>query len=309
MKELKLDFTPRFSKRMEFYSKKGISGTFMATGGQVGMAAGEKRQLFFKGKGLIFDGYREYTPFDDAKMIDWNASLRANKKLVKKFSEEKNKNIVFFFDVSSSMSYSSHTKLKNEYAAELIASLSYSYLNTGDSIGLVMFTDHLVTRRKFSVGEVQWLNICKDLSNAEYYDGDFDFDKSIKELMSFVKTEAVIILVSDLIGIRKNQDWKKTFEILAVKFELITLMIRDPFDNYIPKGMGPVILEGPNKEGRGIVDLEAIRDEYNKDNSEFITEFKDFVEKMGGDFIMLTTDKDFKEPVRNFMTWREEVWR
>lgn len=309
MKELKLDFTPKFSSRMEFYSRKGISGTFAASGGSTGMFQGEKRQNQYKGKGLIFDGFREYTTSDDARMIDWNASLRANKKLVRKFSEEKNKNIVFFFDVSSSMSYSSHKKLKNEYAAELIASLAYSYLHTGDSVGLVMFTDHLVLRRDFSVGETFWFTLCRDMSNPAYYEGPFNFSRALTEIMSFLKGEAVIFLVSDLIGLEKEEEWRKPFEILMARFELITLMIRDPFDNFIPKGMGSVILQNPFGGEKWLVDMEAVRGDYNKRNSDFIKTTKDFVEKLGGDFLMLTTDKDFQQPVMNFLIWREQVWR
>jgi uncharacterized protein (DUF58 family) len=309
MKELKLDFSPKFSRRMSFFSKKAISGTFSSTGGQFGMAAGEKRQQFYRGKGLTFDGFREYTPNDDARMIDWKATLRANKKLVRKFSEEQNKNIVFFFDVSETMCYSSHTKLKVEYAAELISSMAFSYLQTGDSVGLVMFSDGLKWRRNLSVGEGQWVNICQDMLRLENYGGQFEFTKSAEELIGYLGTQAVIVIVSDLIGLENDSDWYSVFEIMAAQFEIIMLVIRDPLDNYIPKGLGNVYLNSPYENAKAIVDLNDIRGNYNEYNIRMMDSLKEFAEKLGADFQMLETDKDFVKPMLNFLRWREETWR
>ncbi len=309
MKELAVDFSPKFSKRMGFFSKKGVSGTFTAVGGAFGMFAGEKRQMYYKGKGMTFDGFREYTPYDDAKMIDWKASLRANKKLVRKYSEEKNKNIVFFVDVSSKMSYASHFKLKNEYAAELIASLAYSFTQTGDTVGLVMFSEKMKKWRDPSVGEGQWLRICEELKNPENYEGTFNFTNSAEQLLSYMNFEAVVIIVSDFIGIESEPEWTKVYEILAARCEVLAIMIRDPLDNYVPKGIGTVLISSPSGGPRVIVNLNRIRDRYNETNAKFIDNFKAFNARLGVDMIMLTTDQDFVKPIMNFFIWREEVWR
>jgi len=53
----------------------------------------------FKGRGLEFADYRDYTQNDDASLIDWKASARANKTLVKEFVEERNLNVFLLIDV------------------------------------------------------------------------------------------------------------------------------------------------------------------------------------------------------------------
>ena len=40
----------------------------------------------YKGRGMEFAGYRQYTYGDDASMIDWKASLRAKNILIKAVS-------------------------------------------------------------------------------------------------------------------------------------------------------------------------------------------------------------------------------
>jgi len=309
MEELKLDLRPRFSKDMGFFSKKGITGTFLAEGGLHGETAGSKRHMYYKGKGLEFDGYREYTFQDDAKTIDWKATLRANKKLVRVFNEERNKNIIFLFDVSSSMCYGSIDKLKVEYAAELISSLAYSFEANGDSIGLVMFADGLKHVRTPSVGNPQWILINRDLANPRNYEGGFSLVKTIKEFFSFVKGEAVVFLVTDFIGLENDNGWEKYFEIMSARFELVNIMIRDPLDNYLPQGVGEVVISNPYDNTTICINADKIRLLYNSYNGKYITKIKEFCEKLETDFLMLETNVDFEKPVVNFLIRREIIWR
>jgi len=64
-------------------------------------------KIIFRGKGLEFDSYREFYPDDDAKDIDWKASTKANKLLVKQYVEERDLNIMFVIDISDNMLFGS----------------------------------------------------------------------------------------------------------------------------------------------------------------------------------------------------------
>ena len=57
----------------------------------------------FRGKGLEFESYRNIEPDDDAMMIDWKASLRADKLLAKQYIEERNLDIFFLLWNSQTM--------------------------------------------------------------------------------------------------------------------------------------------------------------------------------------------------------------
>ena len=309
MKELNVDFSPKFKRKMGFYSRKGITGTFLAAGGFHGEAVGAQRHMYYQGKGLEFDGYREYTYQDDAKMIDWKATLRANKKLVKLFNEEKNKNIVFLVDASSSMCYGSKNKTKAEFTAELVASLAYSYQMTGDSIGLIMFSDGVKCLRKTSVGEPQWVAMCRELSNPKNYEGKFGFSRICKEIFSLIQGEAVVFLFTDFIGIDDDPGWEKYFEIMSTKYELIVVMVRDIYDNTLPSGIGEVAISNPFNNETISVDTDKIRVAYNERNARFILSMKQFCEMHASDFLMLTTDNDFVKPMMNFLIRREVIWR
>ena len=96
-----------------------------------------------RGKGLEFSNFREYVPTDDASLIDWKTSVRVNKPVIKEFIDERNIDVFFLVDVSSSMVFGSTEKLKNEYVSELVSTMAYAILNVGDSLGYAFFSDHL----------------------------------------------------------------------------------------------------------------------------------------------------------------------
>ena len=98
----------------------------------------------FRGRGLEFESYRLHGDDDDVSLIDWKASLRANEMLAKQYVEERRLNVYFLVDVSNSMLFGSSDKLKAEFTAEFVASLSHLVVGSGDNIGLVMFSDEVV---------------------------------------------------------------------------------------------------------------------------------------------------------------------
>ncbi|GIU69574.1 MAG: hypothetical protein KatS3mg002_0810 [Candidatus Woesearchaeota archaeon] len=77
-----------------------------------------------------------------------------------------------------------------------------------------------------NVGRKMHYMIVKDLSNVNNYGGNFDFGRSLNLLFSFLKMRAVIIIISDFIGLSEN--WYKYLRIASQKYEVIGIMVRDP---------------------------------------------------------------------------------
>src|SRR3989344_8757002 len=72
-------------------------------------------RVILRGRGVEFDGFRSYSSDDDASAIDWRASRRANKLLVRQYIEERNLSVVFAVDVGEHMVFGSTEKLKCEF--------------------------------------------------------------------------------------------------------------------------------------------------------------------------------------------------
>ena len=106
----------------------------------------------FRGKGLEFDGYRDFSPDDDAQDIDWKASSRSGRTIVKRYKEERDLKIMFLVDVGDNMVFGSTPKLKCEYATELTAAFSHILVNTNDKIGFILFGDEIKEYSNFKSG-------------------------------------------------------------------------------------------------------------------------------------------------------------
>ena len=113
MKRLEINAVPLI-KKMEFVLEKLAEARLVS-----------RYRRIFKGKGLEFLDFRAYTEQDDSKRIDWKPSVKANKLLIKEFKEERDLDVYFLVDCSSSMVFGSTKKLKNEYAAEIVAALTH----------------------------------------------------------------------------------------------------------------------------------------------------------------------------------------
>lgn len=256
----------------------------------------------FKGHGMEFSGYRTYQYGDDASLIDWKASLRSKSLLIKEYEQEKSVNVFFMFDVSNSMLFSSTRKLKAEFGAEVISSLAFAILRSGDSVGLSMFTDKLVTRLPLNMGRRMHYMIVKDLSNVNNYGGNFDLGKSMNFLFSFLKNRAVIIIVSDFIGL--DEKWYKYLRIASQKYEVIGIMIRDPRDRYLPPELGQYLLEDPYSGEKIYIDTKK----YARAYADYVAKEEANIEKhfkaTKSDLLKLDTSKDFYKEIMTFFKKR-----
>ena len=295
MEELKLNLKPLI-KRLEVHTKKGLTSTLTGS-----------YKSTFKGKGLDFVGYRSYDVGDDANMIDWKATLRSQDLLVKILVEERNVNIIFLVDVSSSMSFASIDKLKNEYAAELVASLSFAAIQAGDSVGLVMFNDKIVKFLPPNMGNKQYFMIIKSLSNPKLYEGKFDFSRVINDLMNSFKRGAIVVIISDFIGL--GQNWENYLRAVSEKFEVIGIMVRDPRDYEIPADVGQIVISDPYSDKEILIDTAKIKDEYESVVKEQIKYIKQTFIKSKSDFLELRTDKPFLNHIINFFLMRNKKRR
>jgi uncharacterized protein (DUF58 family) len=262
----------------------------------------------FRGKGLEFDSYRDYSEADDASRIDWKASVRANKLLIKQYVEERNINIFFLLDVSSSMIFSSTEKLKCEYAAELISTLSYVALEVGDAVGLNLFTDKLVKRVPPAMGGRQMYAISKTLVDPFLYGGNYDLGKALGLMVKSARRNSLLIIITDFIGLKAG--WEKDLKLVARKFDTIGVMIKDPRDRFMPDtNVGQVVISDPYSDRVLLIDPLEVKGEYERYVREQEEEIRRIFLNEKSDFMELSTDQPFIEPLVEFFKSRIKRWR
>ena len=94
-----------------------------------------------KGLGSEFYGMRKYVFGDQYRLIDWKASARTQKLIVKEFESERDVSVMILVDSSSTMAGGAIENTKFEYAIRACMLLTKVALTRRDKVGVFTFSD------------------------------------------------------------------------------------------------------------------------------------------------------------------------
>lgn len=262
----------------------------------------------FKGKGLDFEDFREYTTNDDASEIDWKATKRANKLLIRQYREERDMNVFFVVDVSSSMLFGSTEKLKHEYAAGLVAALSHFVLQSGDKIGLVLFNDRVVRYIETGKSMNHYYLMLRNLLTPGFYGGNYNLGNVLRFLTNIVRERSLAFLVSDFIGMKRN--WEEAVKEASAKFDGVAIMVRDPRDRKLPPQVGQVVISDPYSDRESLIDCgDNARVQYENYVTKEEKRIKDTFKTAMWDLWDVSTKESFVLPILKFLKRREILFK
>ncbi len=242
-------------------------------------------------KGLEFDRLREYQPSDDAKQIDWNATARTMKPHIKIFKEERMLDIIFIVDVSNTMLLGTTELIKNQFAAIITGIFAFATVKSGDRTGLLAFSDRIKYVIEPLMTEETVYAIMKILTTPKYYGGIRRWDVVPKSVLDNFGPDTVVFIISDFIGIEET--FREDLSKMVNKFKrVIGIMIRDPRDSYLPKGVGKMYLANPNTGKVSLVDIEKIREKYNKEAAREERRIEDVFINSGALFFKVHTNEN-----------------
>ena len=261
-------------------------------------------RALFRGKGIEFDSYRKFdSNNEDYSMIDWKASLRANDLLARQYIEERDLDIYFVIDASSSMLFGSSTKLKAEYAGEMIAAMSYMIAQSGDNVGLIFFTDKIMNVLHPSRGRNQFGLVTKFLSDITLYGGNFDMRKAIEHILKTITASySVFVLVSDFI--RTHKDCDRHLRLLGARFETMAIMIRDPLDESLPDTPHQIVIQDPYTGEQMLIDSTLAAKRYKAQVLKQKAVMRKLFKDTNIDLLELNTSIQFVLPIVSFLRER-----
>jgi uncharacterized protein (DUF58 family) len=89
-------------------------------------------------RSLEFDDLRPYVPGDDVRDIDWKASARSGRVLIKRFVSEKHHKVLVVADAGrNTAAHAPSGELKQDIAAHIIGAIGLITLRRSDEIGMV----------------------------------------------------------------------------------------------------------------------------------------------------------------------------
>src|SRR5580658_5296116 len=153
----------------------------------------------YHGFSVEFSEYREYSPGDDPRYLDWRLFARSDRYYVKRFEDETNLRCYLVVDTSRSMGYRSGAYDKSDYARTAAATIAHFLAMQRDAVGLMLFEDRITEYlpARYRPGHLRRLMAALDRDPAGRAT---DLVGPLEEIAATVRKRGLIILISDLLA-------------------------------------------------------------------------------------------------------------
>jgi uncharacterized protein (DUF58 family) len=181
------------------------------------------RRSVKRGQSVEFADYRDYTPGDDLRQLDWNVYARLEKLFVKLFVEEEDITVTLLLDASASMATGHPDKLT--FAKRAAAALGYIGLASEDRVAVGALTGRIARRRAALRGSGRVFRLLADLSSIQPAEGPTDLVAAARHAAAQLHGRGVVVLLSDLLDPGADRVVR---ELAATGSELIVLHVLSP---------------------------------------------------------------------------------
>ena len=166
------------------------------------------------GEGTEMERLREYSPDDDFRRIDWNATARQRKPIVREFETERSQDVLIMLDTGRLMaspilletstlhataSPTQKAMHKLDYAINTTLMTAYVSMLKGDKVGLIAFADRVHQYLAPKPGKKQFLTMLETIYALPVHSVEPDFEEAFKYLASKQRKRALIILFTDIL--------------------------------------------------------------------------------------------------------------
>lgn len=255
----------------------------------------------YHGFSVEFSEYREYSPGDDPRYLDWRLYARSDRYYVKRFEDETNLRCYLAVDMSRSMGYGSGPTAKSEYARTAAATLAYFLSTQRDAVGLATFdeqlTDYLPARYRPGHMHRVMLSLERPLSGKAT-----DLAAPIQQIADTVAKRGMVVLISDLLAPLETLETNLGY-LRARGHEVVLLRVLDPREQDF--GFTEPAMFHDLESGRDLyVDPAAAREKYLRGFEQHTEAIRRASSSLGIDFYQMTTDRPLELALFDFVSAR-----
>jgi uncharacterized protein (DUF58 family) len=260
----------------------------------------------YHGFSVEFTEYRQYSPGDDPRYLDWRLYARSDRYYIKKFEDETNLRCHFLVDNSRSMKYGSLTYTKAQYANTLAATLAYFLYLQGDAVGALTFDEQIreYLPARHRTGHLRHLMLALEKPSSG---STTDLAAPLKRIAELVRKRGVMVMVSDLLASIETLE-KNLMVLTACGHEVILFHVLDPAEltfNFERPGQFYDV-----ESGRDLyIEPALARKEYRRKLDKHMTQARITCQKLGVPYHHFTTDRPLELALFDFLRSRMQRGR
>lgn len=175
------------------------------------------------GSTVEFADFREYTPGDDIRRIDWNLFSRFDKYFIRLFVDERQMHNQILVDGSASMD---DGEGKAEYALKTAAALGYLSVQGMDRTSIKMIQGSgLISVGQRITGKESFYSTVSELEEVRFY-GSAEISDAVKNSQETGFDDGLTVIISDFFT---ESDWKQAVDyLLYKKREVLLIQVLTP---------------------------------------------------------------------------------
>ncbi len=250
------------------------------------------------GFSVEFTEYRQYSPGDDLRYLDWRLYARSDRYYLKRFEDETNLRCYLLTDLSRSMAFGSREYNKADYAKTVAATIAYFLTLQRDAVGLITFDqaiqDYLPPR--FRPGHLHRLMMF--LERAPAGKGT-DLAGALEQVAKTARKRGMVVLLSDLLAPVESVE-KQLGYLRSRGHDIAVIRILDPAEVDFPFREESLFYDV--ETGRELyVDPGAARDRYRERFGEHSRAMARVCHGLGADIYEVTTDRPLDGVLADFL--------
>ncbi|MFN0056073.1 MAG: DUF58 domain-containing protein [Planctomycetales bacterium] len=180
----------------------------------------------YHGFSVEFTEYRQYSPGDDLRYLDWRLYARSDRYYLKRFEDETNLRCWLLVDLSRSMGFRSLEYDKATYARTAAATIAHFLSLQRDAVGLVTFDQTIreFLPARFRPGHLRRLMMCLEHSPGG---AATDLVTPLEQIVRTARKRGLVVLLSDLLApveaLQTRLGWLR-----SRGHEIVILRVLDP---------------------------------------------------------------------------------
>ncbi len=282
-------------EQMRFTTRQRIEGAY----------SGRHRSRHRSGSGEFVD-YREYSPGEDLRRLDWKVLGRTGKAYIRQYEEETNVVCTLAVDASGSMRFGGHPGdaygSKLDYAQYLSTGLSHLISRGQDQVGLALLADGLQEFIPPGATPDHVARLQSAIANVRTTPAEV-VAPSLSDLFLRIRSRGVLLLISDFLF----TDVADAFGALRLfkhrQFEVIALHLVHPDEERLPEG---IAFRFDGLENDGYVDCSPaeIRAQYEQRFAEHLAMIRTLALASGCDYRRVSTATPWITTLQSFLAER-----
>ncbi len=184
-----------------------------------------QRQSRLSGSGFELLSIRDYRHGDPMRSIDWKASAKNRKHMVRVMTQEQSLDMLILLDIGRYSSYQAGSLSRLHHVVNIAARLSEKAILNGDSVGMITFADKVYTKLKPNNTTSNLTRIRKTLIDLQAVMHEPNLLLACYEGLKLLSQRSLIVILTDLE--RKDNDGQliKSVNLLGKKHLAIVASI------------------------------------------------------------------------------------